>query len=66
MSDDSKSQMKSKLKKYLRKKIVESDKLLNEQKIKSGRPSSVSINKCIDAIFYVLLEGVTWEIASKR
>jgi hypothetical protein len=65
MSNDSKADMKKLLKKYLRKKIMESDKKYNEHKIKQGRPNSLTINKCLDAIFYVLIEGVSWEIASK-
>jgi hypothetical protein len=32
-------------------------------KKKSGRPSAISNDICLDAIFYVLLEGVVWEIA---
>lgn len=65
MINDSKQKIKNKIRKYLRKKIVESDNLLKSKKFKSGRPNYLSINKCLDAIFYVLFEGVSWEIASK-
>jgi len=64
-ANDSKNHIKHKLKSYLLDRIIESDNAFNHSKKKSGRPNSISNDICLDAVFYVLLEGVTWEIASK-
>jgi hypothetical protein len=65
LSVDSKEHIKCKLKSYLLDQIDELDKIHLVTKKKSGRPNSIPNDLCLDAIFYVLLEGVTWEIASK-
>ena len=64
-SVDSKSHIKHKLKAYLLDRIVETDNDYLLAKKKHGRPYAISNELCLDAIFYVLLEGVSWEIASK-
>ena len=65
ISGDSKSCIKLKLKTHLSDRIVQSDNEYMPLKKKSGRPQAISNDICLDAIFYVLLEGVTWEFASK-
>lgn len=64
-SDDPKYKMKDALKTYLLNAITKYEEEHKKTKIKSGRPNSVSNEVCLDTIFYVLIEGVTWSIATK-
>lgn len=63
--NDHKSNMKASLKAHLLIAINKYDEKHKKSKIKSGRPNALSNELCLDAIFYVLIEGVTWIIASK-
>jgi hypothetical protein len=62
---DPKYKQKSKITLYLNDKINDYEIRRNNNKIKSGRSNSLTIIECIEAILYVLIEGITWNIASK-
>ena len=62
---DPKFKLKSKIALYLNNKINAYELNNNKTKIKSGRKYSLTVSECIDAVLYVLIEGVTWNIASK-
>lgn len=51
MSDDPKYNMKYKLKAYLLEKMNEYDELYNSNKLKSGRPTVLNNEQCLDAFF---------------
>jgi len=54
-----------KLKPFLLNAINQLNKELDSKKKKAGRPIAISDDKCIDAIFNVLIHGLSWELASK-
>lgn len=62
---DPKSHIKEKIKDHYFTLINDYETNKNSNKVKSGRPNSLSISNCIDAILFVLIEGVSWTIASK-
>lgn len=63
--DDPKCKIKHKLRDYLLIKMNFYTEEYNKNKIKTGRPSVLTNEQCLDAFLYVLIEGVTWSIASK-
>lgn len=62
---DPKIHIKDKIKNHYIDLIESYEANKSNDKIKTGRPNSVSISICIDAILFVLIEGVSWSIASK-
>lgn len=63
INDDPKCAFKQAIKDYILVKITNYND--NKRKSKIGRPNSIPIDKCLDAILFVLIENVTWHIASK-
>ena len=64
-NDDPKYIIKYKLKNCLLDKMYLYDEQYNSNKLKTGRPTVLTNEQYVDAILYVLFEGVTWSIASK-
>jgi hypothetical protein len=62
---DPKARMKANIRTHYIAKINEYEDNKTNNKVKTGRPNSVSIPICVDAILFVLFEGVSWSIASK-